>query len=163
MKTVTHCIGGKPFGDASGATGAWAPVSDPATGEVTTHVALTGADEVDAAVAAAKAAYTTWSMSPLAQRIAILFRYRALLDARRDDIAALITAEQGKSPLVTKEHRDEVAEYVAGAAAQGAEVVLDGRDFTVRDRENGHWMGISLLDRVRTDGSSWKSRSAWWV
>lgn len=77
MKTVTHWIGGKPFGDASGASGTWGPVTDPATGEVTTQVAMAGADEVDAAVAAAKEAYATWRTSPLTQRIAILFRYRA--------------------------------------------------------------------------------------
>lgn len=73
MKTVTHWIGGTPFGDASGASGIWGPVTDPATGEVTTRVAMAGTDEVDAAVAAAKEAYATWRTSSLAQRIAILF------------------------------------------------------------------------------------------
>jgi malonate-semialdehyde dehydrogenase (acetylating)/methylmalonate-semialdehyde dehydrogenase len=75
-------------------------------------VALAGADEVDAAVAAAKEAYATWRTSPLTQRIAILFRYRALLDARRDDIAALITAEQGKV------HADALAEVARGLESQ---------------------------------------------
>jgi malonate-semialdehyde dehydrogenase (acetylating)/methylmalonate-semialdehyde dehydrogenase len=60
-------------------------------------------------------------------------------------------------PLVTRAHRDEVAEYVAGAAAQGAEVVLDGRDFTVPGRENGFWMGISLLDKVSTDSDAYRN------
>ncbi|MQY36902.1 putative 3-oxopropanoate dehydrogenase [Streptomyces sp. RB17] len=108
MKTVTHWIAGKPYGDVSDASGTWGPVTDPATGEVTTRVAMAGADEVDAAVAAAKEAYATWRTSPLAQRIAILFRYRALLDAHRDDIAALITAEQGKV------HADALAEVARG-------------------------------------------------
>jgi malonate-semialdehyde dehydrogenase (acetylating) / methylmalonate-semialdehyde dehydrogenase len=108
MKIVTHWIGGKPFGDASGASGTWAPVTDPATGEVTTQVAMAGAGEVDAAVAAANKAYAAWRTSPLTERIAILFRYRALLDARRDDIAALVTAEQGKV------HADALAEVARG-------------------------------------------------
>jgi len=112
MKTVTHWIGGKPFEDASGASDTWAPVTDPATGEVTARVAMAGADEAGSAVAAAKEAYATWRTSPLAHRIAILFRYRALLDARRDDIAALITAEQGKV------HADALAEV-----ARGVEIV----------------------------------------
>ncbi|MER5348366.1 CoA-acylating methylmalonate-semialdehyde dehydrogenase [Streptomyces mirabilis] len=112
MKTVTHWIGGKPFGDAAGASGAWGPVTDPATGEVTAQVAMAGADEVDAAVAAAKEAYATWRTSSLAQRIAILFRYRELLNARRDDLAALITAEQGKV------HADAL-----GEVARGLEIV----------------------------------------
>ncbi|MFF3257221.1 CoA-acylating methylmalonate-semialdehyde dehydrogenase [Actinacidiphila glaucinigra] len=384
MKTVTHWIAGKPFGGAAGASGTWGPVTDPATGEVTTRVAMGGADEVAAAVAAAKDAYAGWRTSSLAQRTAILFRYRELLDARREDLAALITAEQGKvhadalgevargleivelacglgaalkgetstevsslvdvvsvrqplgvivgispfnfpamigmwmfpmaiacgntfvhkpsskapsasmllaelaaeagvpdgvlnivhgdevavnalldhpdvaavsfvgstpvarhvyrraaatgkrvqalggaknhmvvlpdadldvaaeaavtaaygsagqrcmavsvvvavgaagdalvpriveragrvrigpgddpasemGPLVTKAHRDDVADYVAGAAAQGADVVLDGRDFTVEGLGNGHWMGISLLERVRTDSDAYRN------
>lgn len=112
MKTVPHWIGGKPFGDAAGASGTWGPVTDPATGEVTTQVAMAAADEVDAAVAAAKEAYAVWRTSSLAQRIAILFRYRELLNARRDDLAALITAEQGKV------HADAL-----GEVARGLEIV----------------------------------------
>ncbi len=87
-------------------------MTDPATGEVTAQVAMAGADEVDAAVAAAKEAYATWRTSSLAQRIAILFRYRELLNARRDDLAALITAEQGKV------HADAL-----GEVARGLEIV----------------------------------------
>jgi malonate-semialdehyde dehydrogenase (acetylating)/methylmalonate-semialdehyde dehydrogenase len=384
MKTVTHWIAGTPFEGVPGASGAWGSVTDPATGEITARVALAGPAEVDAAVAAAKQAYGSWRTTPLARRTAVLFRYRALLDARRDEIASLITAEQGKvhadalgevargleivelacglggalqgdtstevsaqvdvasirqplgvvvgispfnfpamismwmfpmaiacgntfvhkpsskapsasmllaelaaeaglpdgvlnivqgdetavnalldhpdvaavsfvgstpvarhvysraaaggkrvqalggaknhmlvmpdadldaaadaavtaaygsagqrcmavsvvvavgaagdalvsriaeravkvaigpgddpasemGPLVTRAHRDEVAEYVAGAAAQGAEVVLDGRDFTVPGRENGFWMGISLLDKVSTDSDAYRN------
>lgn len=112
MKTVTHWIGGKPYGDGSRAFGAWGPVTDPASGEVTTLVAMAGADEVDTAVAAAKEAYATWRTSSLAQRTAILFRYRELLNARRDDLAALITAEQGKV------HADAL-----GEVARGLEIV----------------------------------------
>ncbi|CAM5419039.1 methylmalonate-semialdehyde dehydrogenase (CoA acylating) OS=Streptomyces rimosus subsp. rimosus (strain ATCC / DSM 40260 / JCM 4667 / NRRL 2234) OX=1265868 GN=SRIM_014415 PE=4 SV=1 [Streptomyces rimosus subsp. rimosus] len=51
-------------------------------------------------------------------------------------------------PLITKAHRDKVASYVTGAAAQGADVVIDGTDFTVPGHENGHWIGVSLLDNV---------------
>lgn len=132
MKTVTHWIGGKPFGDASGASGKWGPVTDPATGEVTTQVAMAGADEVEAAVAAAKEAYATWRTSSLAQRTAVLFRYRALLDARRDDIAALITAEQGKV------HADALAEV-----ARGLEIV-----------ELACGLGMALKGDTSTEASS---------
>jgi malonate-semialdehyde dehydrogenase (acetylating)/methylmalonate-semialdehyde dehydrogenase len=65
------------------------------------------------------------------------------------------TSEMG--PLITKAHRDKVADYVAGAAAQGAEVVLDGRDFTVEGLDNGHWMGVSLLDKVSTDSDAYRN------
>ncbi|MGW7362392.1 CoA-acylating methylmalonate-semialdehyde dehydrogenase [Streptomyces sp. NPDC054841] len=108
-KTVNHWIGGKTV---EGASGNWGPVTDPATGAVTTQVALASVEEVDAAVAAAKAAYATWGTSSLAQRTTILFRFRALLDANRDAIAELITAEHGKV------HSDAL-----GEVARGLEIV----------------------------------------
>lgn len=54
---VNHWIGGKT---AEGASGTYGPVTNPATGEVTTKVAFASVDEVDAAVAAAREAYLTW-------------------------------------------------------------------------------------------------------
>ncbi|MEU3045298.1 CoA-acylating methylmalonate-semialdehyde dehydrogenase [Streptomyces sp. NPDC006984] len=108
-KTVHHWIGGRTV---EGTSGNWGPVTDPATGAVTTRVALASAAEVDAAVAAAREAYASWGTSSLAQRTSVLFRYRALLDARRDDLAALITAEHGKV------HSDAL-----GEVARGLEIV----------------------------------------
>lgn len=54
-------------------------------------------------------------------------------------------------PLITKEHRDKVAGYVHGAAAQGAEVVVDGTGYTVEGHPecaDGFFIGVSLLDKV---------------
>jgi malonate-semialdehyde dehydrogenase (acetylating)/methylmalonate-semialdehyde dehydrogenase len=104
-RTVSHWIGGKTV---EGTSGTFGPVTDPATGEVTTRVAFADVAEVDAAVAAARAAYTTWSTSSLAQRTTILFKFRALLDAHRDEIAAAITAEHGKV------HSDALGEMARG-------------------------------------------------
>ncbi len=59
-------------------------------------------------------------------------------------------------PLITAAHRDKVAGYVAGAAAQGADVVLDGTGFTVEGYEKGHWIGLSLLDKVSTDSDAYR-------
>ncbi|WP_171166174.1 CoA-acylating methylmalonate-semialdehyde dehydrogenase [Streptomyces sp. I05A-00742] len=109
MKTVNHWIGGRTV---EGTSGAYGPVTDPATGEVTTRVALASAEEVDTAVAAAKAAYADWGTSSLAARTSVLFAYRALLDARREDLARLITAEHGKV------HADAL-----GEVARGLEIV----------------------------------------
>jgi malonate-semialdehyde dehydrogenase (acetylating)/methylmalonate-semialdehyde dehydrogenase len=108
-KIVNHWIGGKTV---EGASGSYGPVTDPATGAVTTKVAFASVDEVDAAVAAAKDAYATWGQSSLAQRTSILFKFRALLDAHRDEIAELITAEHGKV------HSDAL-----GEVARGLEIV----------------------------------------
>ncbi|WP_432057986.1 CoA-acylating methylmalonate-semialdehyde dehydrogenase [Streptomyces sp. bgisy022] len=109
MKTISHFIGGKPV---DGTSGRFGPVWNPATGVQEKQVAFATADEVDAAVAAAKDAFTTWGASSLAQRTAILFKYRELLDAHRDEIAALITAEHGKV------HSDAL-----GEVARGMEIV----------------------------------------
>ncbi|MGK5733131.1 CoA-acylating methylmalonate-semialdehyde dehydrogenase [Streptomyces sp. URMC 124] len=109
MKTVNHWIDGKAV---EGTSGTYGPVTDPATGAQTTRVAFASAEEVDAAVAAAKAAFATWGTSSLATRTAILFRYRALLDAHRAELAELITAEHGKV------HSDAL-----GEVARGLEIV----------------------------------------
>ena len=52
-------------------------------------------------------------------------------------------------PLITREHRDKVASYVAGAAAEGATVVVDGT--AKRFESDGFFIGVSLLDDVATD------------
>ncbi|MCC2275621.1 CoA-acylating methylmalonate-semialdehyde dehydrogenase [Streptomyces sp. ET3-23] len=109
MKTVNHWIGGKAVEGTSGVHG---PVTDPATGARTTQVAFASAGEVDAAVAAAKAAFATWGTSSLATRTSVLFAYRALLDRHREEIARLITAEHGKV------HTDAL-----GEVARGLEIV----------------------------------------
>ncbi|MFG2369223.1 CoA-acylating methylmalonate-semialdehyde dehydrogenase [Streptomyces mirabilis] len=109
MKTITHWIGGKPVESASGRFG---PVYNPATGAQEKQVGLASVDEVDAAVADAKSAYESWGSASLAKRTAILFKYRELLDARRDEIAELITAEHGKV------HSDAL-----GEVARGMEIV----------------------------------------
>ncbi|MEU9195300.1 CoA-acylating methylmalonate-semialdehyde dehydrogenase [Streptomyces hundungensis] len=108
-KTVHHWIGGKTV---EGTSGNFGPVTDPATGAVTTQVAFASAEEVDRAVAIARAAYLTWGTSSLAQRTTVLFKFRALLDANRDAIAELITAEHGKV------HSDAL-----GEVARGLEIV----------------------------------------
>jgi malonate-semialdehyde dehydrogenase (acetylating)/methylmalonate-semialdehyde dehydrogenase len=59
-------------------------------------VSLASIDEVDAAVAAAAHALPAWSESSLATRSRVMFAFRDLVDQRRDDIAALLTAEHGK-------------------------------------------------------------------
>ncbi len=59
-------------------------------------------------------------------------------------------------PLITKVHRDKVASYVEGAAAQGADVVIDGTGYTVEGYEDGHWIGVSLLDNVTPEMDAYR-------
>src|SRR3954452_9537557 len=103
MHTIGHWIGGRHVDGAAARRG---PVFDPARGEQTAAVAFASAAEVDAAVKVAVAASAEWRDSPLSRRNAAMFKLRELVDARRDDLAALITAEHGK---VLDDARGEVA------------------------------------------------------
>ncbi|TJZ55890.1 CoA-acylating methylmalonate-semialdehyde dehydrogenase [Streptomyces piniterrae] len=109
MKTISHWIGGKPV---EGASGNYGPVYNPATGAQEKQVAFASVGEVDAAVAAAREAFRSWGTSSLAKRTSVLFKYRELIDAHRDEIAELITAEHGKV------HSDAL-----GEVARGLEIV----------------------------------------
>jgi malonate-semialdehyde dehydrogenase (acetylating) / methylmalonate-semialdehyde dehydrogenase len=71
-------------------------VFDPATGEVARRVAMASADDVDSAVAAARDAFPKWRETSLTRRTQILFAFRELLNARKDELADIITAEHGK-------------------------------------------------------------------
>lgn len=105
---VTHWIGGKPFGGESGRRG---EIFEPASGRVAGTVDLAGDREVDAAVAAAKAAFPAWRDASLSQRAKVLFRFRELVDAHRGELARLISSEHGK-----------VVADAAGEVARGLEV-----------------------------------------
>ncbi|MFE6996919.1 CoA-acylating methylmalonate-semialdehyde dehydrogenase [Microbacterium sp. NPDC057659] len=73
-----------------------APVHNPATGRVAARVALADGVEIDAAIASAQRGFEVWSGYSVARRQTVLFAFRELLNARRDELAAIITAEHGK-------------------------------------------------------------------
>ena len=108
-KTVQHWIDGAHVDGTSGRHG---DVTNPATGEVSSTVAFASTDDVERAVAAAKAAFPAWRDTSLARRTQVLFAFRELLNARADELAAIITAEHGK-----------VLSDAAGEVARGQEVV----------------------------------------
>jgi malonate-semialdehyde dehydrogenase (acetylating)/methylmalonate-semialdehyde dehydrogenase len=90
---LPHWIDGKATDGSSDRTG---EVFDPATGEVARRVALASAADVDTAVAVARKAFTSWATTSLTKRTQVLFAYRELLNARKEELAAIITAEHGK-------------------------------------------------------------------
>ncbi|MEV0807853.1 CoA-acylating methylmalonate-semialdehyde dehydrogenase [Micromonospora sp. NPDC050200] len=92
MRT-THWIGGKPWNGVSGRTG---DIYDPATGQVSGQVDFATASVVDEAVTAAREAFSRWRTVSLAQRTRVMFSFRELLNARKSDLAEIITAEHGK-------------------------------------------------------------------
>ena len=95
LDRVNHWIGGKRVAGTSGRHG---PVYDPAAGRIAREVDFASVDEVDAAVAAAKAIFPAWRATSLAKRAEIMFRIRNLVDVHRHEIAAFLTAEHGKVP-----------------------------------------------------------------
>jgi malonate-semialdehyde dehydrogenase (acetylating) / methylmalonate-semialdehyde dehydrogenase len=109
VKQITHWIDGKPWERAGERRGR---VFDPATGQQTGEVGFASADEVDAAVEAAVAAFRQWRDTSLTRRTRVLFAFRELVNARKADLAALITAEHGK-----------VLSDAAGEVSRGLEVV----------------------------------------
>ncbi len=92
---VSHWIGGRIVAGASGREG---DVYDPATGQLTKHVDFASVEEVGAAVAAATTAFPAWRATSLSKRTDILFKIRNLVEQRRHELAALLTAEHGKVP-----------------------------------------------------------------
>ena len=90
---LTHFINGRAAPATSGRSQA---VYNPATGAVARQLQLASSEDVDSAVAAAQAAFPAWSDAPPLRRARVMFKFLELLNARRDDIAAMITAEHGK-------------------------------------------------------------------
>jgi len=109
VRTIQHWIDGA---ETAGSGSRRGPVFNPATGEQQAEVVLAEQSDVDRAVATAAAAFESWSQSSLSRRTGILFRFRELVNQRKDEIAALITDEHGK-----------VLSDAAGEVQRGLEVV----------------------------------------
>ena len=88
------------------------PITNPATGKVTRHVAMASRQTVEKATAAAEAAFPAWRDTPPAKRARIMFRFKQLLEEHADEIAAAITDEHGK-----------VLDDAMGEFGRGVEVV----------------------------------------
>jgi acyl-CoA reductase-like NAD-dependent aldehyde dehydrogenase len=89
---VGHFINGQDVAD----TNRPEPVMNPATGEVSRHVAMASQATVENAIAAAEAAFPEWRDAPPAKRARVMFRFKQLLEEHADEIVAAITNEHGK-------------------------------------------------------------------
>ena len=78
-------------------TSEWHDVVNPATQEVLAQVPFATDDEINAAVASAKAAYKTWKQTPIAARARIMLKLQALVREHMSRIAETLSAEQGKT------------------------------------------------------------------
>ena len=114
LPILSHWIGGRPVEVLPEHTG---PVYDPSTGDVISRVPRGGKPEVDAAVAAAKAAYPAWRDLPLIVRSQVFFAFRELAWKHREELAALVTRDHGKTypdALTGVTRGIETVEYVCG-------------------------------------------------
>ena len=111
---ITHFIGGKLW---SGSAARQGEVYNPATGLITGHVDFADSALMNEAIAIAKAGFEEWSKSSLAKRTQVLFAFREILNSRKEEIAALITAEHGKvlsDALGEVTRGQEVVEFACG-------------------------------------------------
>lgn len=98
---VENYVGGR----FEGVDGDRLDVTNPGTGAVISRVPMSSAAEVDRAVKAAHEALPAWSSTPIKERAAIFYRYKALIEDRLEELAALVHEENGK---VMDEARAEV-------------------------------------------------------
>src|SRR6187401_11766 len=106
---IAHWIDGQRVEGTSGRSG---PVYNPATGEQTGEVDFASVEEIDAAVQAAKRAFSSWRSMSLSRRTELFFRIRELVHDHSDDLARLLTLEHGK-----------VLSDAKGEVARGLEVI----------------------------------------
>ena len=111
---ITHFVNGNSWNGKADRTG---EVFNPATGEITGHVDFASVAVVDEVVGAAQKAFEEWRSTSLAKRTQILFAFREILNARKEEVAALITAEHGKvlsDALGEVTRGQEVVEFACG-------------------------------------------------
>lgn len=109
LPVIAHWIDGAESAPTGGRT---APVYNPATGAVQAHVALADEADIRAAIASATRGFAEWSGYSIAKRQSVLFAFRELLNARKGELAEILTAEHGK-----------VLSDAMGEIARGQEVV----------------------------------------
>jgi malonate-semialdehyde dehydrogenase (acetylating) / methylmalonate-semialdehyde dehydrogenase len=111
--TITHWLNNEAFAGSGDSL----PVTNPATGQVTGQVALATVEDARAVIDAAVAAFPAWRDTSLAKRGAILFNFRELLNARKHELAEIITSEHGKvvsDALGEVSRGQEVVEFACG-------------------------------------------------
>jgi malonate-semialdehyde dehydrogenase (acetylating)/methylmalonate-semialdehyde dehydrogenase len=106
IKRLKICIDNKWI---ESKTAKYMPVMNPSLGVQIAETPCATQAEVDAAVAAAAAAFPGWSATPIPQRIQLMFRFKALLDRHLDELTVLVATEMGK---VLSEARGDVLKAI---------------------------------------------------
>ncbi len=109
--------------------GKWLDVVNPANEDVIGRVPASGKDELDAAVAAARRAFKTWSKTPIEERRAAIQKISAIIKDNSDELHRLLTAEQGKP------HSQAMGEIIGASMMAGAQATLDLEDEVNEDSD----------------------------
>ena len=137
MKTLHHFVNGQRV---EGTSGRFGEVYNPATGEQAAAVPFASGDETRAAIGAAQDALGAWSATPPVQRARVMFRFKELMEQHKDELAALVTAEHGKT-----------LPDAGGSIARGLEVVEFACGIP-------HLLKGEFSENVGTNVDSWSSR-----
>ena len=123
-------------------------VRDPATGQLVAKVAMSEADGARAAVDAADAAFPDWALTLPQDRAAILHRWHALIVAAKEDLARIMTAEQGKPISEARGEIDYAASFVQFYAEEALRPNIEGVTSHLPDAEMELWrepVGVAAL------------------
>ena len=115
MNTIGHYINGEHI---AGKSNRYGDVYNPAKGEISAQLSMATANETKLAIDVAQAAFPAWSAMPALRRARILFKFKALLDLRANDIAKTISLEHGKTISDARGEVTrgiEVVEFACGA------------------------------------------------
>lgn len=137
MYTVSHYIGGKRQSNQQQNKHS---IFNPASGQVCGEVEYATKQEVDAACASAKAAFTEWSQTSAVKRARILFQFKHLLEKYTDILSELVTTEHGKTladargsilrGIELTEHLCGIANQIKGSYSENVSQGIDC--YTVR-------------------------------
>ncbi|MBO5953711.1 MAG: CoA-acylating methylmalonate-semialdehyde dehydrogenase [Oscillospiraceae bacterium] len=94
VQKMKYCVGGEWL---ESKTDKWMEVTDSSTGEVIAEVPCCTADEVEAAIAAADAAFPEWSMMSISKRTQMMFKWRNILVDHLEELTVLCAKELGKN------------------------------------------------------------------
>ncbi len=119
VKRLKYCVNGDWMESASGK---YTPVMNPSTGEQIAEAPVCSKEEVNAAVAAAKAAFPEWSAKPIAVRTQVIFKFRELVNEHFDELSVLLATEMGKALGEAKGDVAKVVEACEVAVAAPLEI-----------------------------------------
>jgi malonate-semialdehyde dehydrogenase (acetylating)/methylmalonate-semialdehyde dehydrogenase len=100
------------------------PVTNSSTGEVMAEAPCCTVEEVESAVAAAKAAFSGWSSTPIQDRMGVMFRFRGLLESHMDELTLSVATELGKN--LEEARGDVIKSMEVVEMACGAPILMQG-------------------------------------